>query len=552
MAIQISSNFPFVRAGRNHTVVAMPKQRQYRHPKRRTKLLLANSGAPSSSLSPDKNSADVRGTHCCQCSRVLVRLCLGLIFFFAVVVSNHLLWQDSVQEFLLELEEDDRTNLLGFLTTSISMAALFQPRDDDSLERESTVETHANQARAAPLLRQANDDQQLQQPPQQQQQQQKSVLPHAQSSNGVNVFFHAYAGPTPENQKLTKRIVGMQLRLLETAIEENKDSLQWTLQYGTVGQKGVVTPQLVDKTCKNVDRLECHYRGHAANGHEESTLQRMRDFCQANPNDVVVYIHTKGSLHETDFNKRWRRPLTMGAMRPTCLERLMDPDESEMVNFNETTICNTCGLQLYPLWNIMYPGNMFSARCDYVAKLADLNEYNQQMSDIVNMTLTNDSMWSHELYQEHFAEDKEGVTGIGRYSNEQWIGSHPTVRPCDLMGQYTNLYPMARGLQRRPHFLPHAKARRAPRVPLQRGNWYRFDANMYTTAARKDARTSAPYQYYLLPGMLYRFFNVYKVFPPDYSWIWDYYPNGNVWKAKVQDALTQAKDDSDAAASLIW
>ena len=40
-----------------------------------------------------------------------------------------------------------------------------------------------------------------------------------------------------------------------------------------------------------------------------------------------------------------------------------------LVNHNDQ--CSTCGLLLQPLWTFFYPGNFFSAQCDYVKKLKD-------------------------------------------------------------------------------------------------------------------------------------------------------------------------------------
>lgn len=276
----------------------------------------------------------------------------------------------------------------------------------------------------------------------------------------------------------------------------------------------------------------------------------MLDFCKENPKEIVVYIHSKGSLHDTSLNRKWRNPLTIGATSAACIKSLSQLNQVDQQPGGQSgTTCNVCGLQFYPLWNLMYPGNMMSAHCSYVQKLAPLLEYRSKMAQIVNITSSHDSVWKHDMYKDFYEEDWLGITGLERYSNEQWIGSHPSIRPCDLMRQYTNLFPMARGLQRRPHFLNTPIASPAPRMPLENGNWYRFDSDIYREALKTDKDATRPHEYYLLPGILYRFYKIYGIFPSSESWIWKYYPNGDNWKDRVEKAIAVSNAFDT---SLIW
>jgi hypothetical protein len=94
--------------------------------------------------------------------------------------------------------------------------------------------------------------------------------------------------------------------------------------------------------------------------------------------------------------------------------------------------------------------------------------------------------------------------------------------------------------------LKHASASTAPRVRLEDGNWFRLEKDVFMAAVEKDG--TRPHEYYLLPGLLYRFFRIYCIFPPNDSWIWKYFPHGNLWQSRINGALSSANLDE----SLIW
>eukprot|EP00527_Entomoneis_sp_CCMP2396_P009482 CAMPEP_0198139280 /NCGR_PEP_ID=MMETSP1443-20131203/2622_1 /TAXON_ID=186043 /ORGANISM="Entomoneis sp., Strain CCMP2396" /LENGTH=411 /DNA_ID=CAMNT_0043801369 /DNA_START=140 /DNA_END=1372 /DNA_ORIENTATION=- len=357
----------------------------------------------------------------------------------------------------------------------------------------------------------------------------------------VNVFYHTFSGPTEDNKQLTRSIVAEQMSHIVEASKQN-NGFQWIVRYRSVGEANVVDPSFMVDKCKSDTNLRCDYQGHLQGGHEETTLQQMLDFCRENTDETVVYIHSKGSLHDIDLNRKWRAPLTVAAMKPSCIEALQDSGENGS--------CNTCGLQFYPLWAPMYPGNMFSAKCSYVQNLLPLSEFGLKITDVVNMTSNEPEIWKHGLYERYYDEGhKVDIAGLGRYSNEQWIASHPSVRQCDLSGEISRLYPMAYVVRKEPlRLLQEATASPAPRVPLQAGKWFRFRKSVLAEALETDG--ARPHEYYLLSRILYRFYRAYGSFPPENSWIWDYYPNGGVWKEKVAQAHSKSKKAFNE--SLIW
>ena len=151
---------------------------------------------------------------------------------------------------------------------------------------------------------------------------------------------------------------------------------------------------------------------HNDTGWEKETLRLLWDYCHAvNPNtnksdDTVVYIHNKGSFHPNDKNDLMRRWLTQAALSEDCA--------------NMPPFCNVCSFRMSPLPHPHTPGNMWSAKCDYVKKLMDPVEFEQRMDEYYHV---------RNLEKEGFQPYQ---IGTGRFAAEHWVHSHPSVAACDL------------------------------------------------------------------------------------------------------------------------
>mmetsp|Transcript_25374 Transcript_25374/g.38788 ORF Transcript_25374/g.38788 Transcript_25374/m.38788 type:complete len:348 (-) Transcript_25374:389-1432(-) len=153
-------------------------------------------------------------------------------------------------------------------------------------------------------------------------------------------------------------------------------------------------------------------REHTDTGSEALTIHAIWEFCKANPHheQKVVYLHSKGSYHDTSGNKRLRPFLTRGALSKECSNL---PDK-----------CNVCSSRMSPIPHPHTPGNMWLARCDYIAKLVDPTiDFKSEAND----------------YPNQIAYDNP-CKGWGRYFIEHWVHSHPSVRPCDLYQGNTFFY----------------------------------------------------------------------------------------------------------------
>lgn len=121
---------------------------------------------------------------------------------------------------------------------------------------------------------------------------------------------------------------------------------------------------------------------HHAKGGEDVTLHDLWQYCEKIPQNTYL-----------------RRFLTAGALSAECL------DMGEQ--------CNVCSSRMSPLPHPHTPGNMWAAKCDYVANLIDPSTFQRAMKEKL---------------------DCPGgpCRGCGRFAAEHWIYSHPLVKPCDL------------------------------------------------------------------------------------------------------------------------
>mmetsp|Transcript_14605 Transcript_14605/g.30174 ORF Transcript_14605/g.30174 Transcript_14605/m.30174 type:complete len:223 (-) Transcript_14605:2055-2723(-) len=205
---------------------------------------------------------------------------------------------------------------------------------------------------------------------------------------------------------------------------------------------------------------------------------------------------------------------------------------------------------------------MYASHCSYIRDLLPVKEYAQRMKKLAKRirpkrqrrrprrqrqqdSLSPSGIWTHAGY-----ENQDDNYGVGRYSNEHWIGSNPHIRPCDLAPtQYNKLFSELQPDEAKSIF-EHSDTlvQPAPRVTLFQGQWYRFRRGEMRALIRSatEHEHQRPHSYFLLPGILYRMFKLYghrntsldnspPGFPPQDSWFWRYYPHGKYWRKKVNN-----------------
>ena len=149
---------------------------------------------------------------------------------------------------------------------------------------------------------------------------------------------------------------------------------------------------------------------------KSSTLQELWSYCSSNntlSSEVVVYLHSKGSYHDKPAQAGWRQYLQAGALSEEC--RLM-PNS-----------CDTCGSRMSPLPFPHFPGNMWAARCGYISRLIQPKLFESAME----LVFEESDSGSDDRCPPAGGE-ADNCYGIGRFSSEHWVLSHPDARPCDL------------------------------------------------------------------------------------------------------------------------
>lgn len=210
----------------------------------------------------------------------------------------------------------------------------------------------------------------------------------------VDVFYNVYVGP---NQSDAANIVNEQSSQL--ARREHRGDVAFNIMAVTIGG---YLPDLLDR-CQGCVRVASY-----TEGFEERTLQHLYAHCLASPTSRVMYIHNKGSFHNTRINEVLRRFLMKGVLSDQCLHM---PDS-----------CNTCSARFSPLPHPHTPGNMWVAKCDYIIRLIPPKEFNRSMHNLL-MSATG---------VPQLTPNSDSGMGAGRFAFEHWVHSAPTVVPCDI------------------------------------------------------------------------------------------------------------------------
>lgn len=124
----------------------------------------------------------------------------------------------------------------------------------------------------------------------------------------------------------------------------------------------------------------------------------------------------------------------------------------------------------------------------------------------------------------------EALMGGSRWSMEMWVGSHPLIRPCDLSAEPGIKYWQIADRNVASDF----NFSMFPRPGHDMRTMIEHSEPRYGTAEFDDESVRMR-DYKQLPGMIMRWRLMYGDRPPPLSWIWSYYPDGQVWKAGLEE-----------------
>jgi hypothetical protein len=334
------------------------------------------------------------------------------------------------------------------------------------------------------------------------------------------IFYNIYVAP--KNIEKGIHIVQEQLGQIGRSHATSWKDRRPTIYYNTIGAPAL-NATYMNELCSQ-QNLICKKMRHYESAFEEVTLQRLYNFCttyDTNSNNEsssssssssfrVVYMHNKGSFNDRDGqNEIWRRHMTAAVTTKYCLQ---PPDDS----------CNVCGLNFWPQWTTMMPGNFWSAKCSYVKTLLPPVGFDTNMKQLSEQVLHRNETGQLSILLFPAADDQ---LGLGRFATEHWIASHPHVQPCDLSEtmdiHYWNMQ------MRQPSDM---KWSMAPRAPLQ-GPWTTWPGA--TGQSYVLDRAGRLKEYYLLPGYLFKWVFLYNQVPGNDSWAWSTFPDGQLWKKKA-------------------
>jgi len=286
----------------------------------------------------------------------------------------------------------------------------------------------------------------------------------------IAIFYNIYTAPG--NSSLTLDIVNEQLNTWrESGIAQTS-----SLYYALLGEE-IEVPCNVDETCKRLEDIN-------SKGNEEETLQGLHDYCASHHNDTVVYIHTKGSFHDSPENRVLRHLSTNAVFSDTCLTIGQNKDE-----------CDVCSARFSPLPHWHTSGNMFVAQCSHVGKLIAPKNFQEVMDQVTGE--------AEKVYPQ-WKSSADWFVGSKRYANEHWVHTHPELKPCDVYtGDWTWDYTVDLKID----------------GPFERASAPRFPREKYQLMEHPGHWMNIGYR--LLEMQI-----LYKEIPPPHSWVWDFYLKG--------------------------
>lgn len=226
-------------------------------------------------------------------------------------------------------------------------------------------------------------------------------------------------------------------------------------------------------------------------------------------------------------------------------------------------------------------------KCSYIQTLLPLPNYTLALHDAVVSALpteqkksssttlssssshsisSSSSLWQAQLYR----TSNPGSVGLERFAAEHWVASHPHVQPCDLsesnrIKDYWTAAATAattttitdassttsEETQQRMQEHHNWSIALAPRKSIHTP-WFRLNHSALVDILQEPNNNRSRYEWFLLPGFLYRWKRIYGLYPKTDSWIWDWYPNGNDWKQSILSSSTEHGQQQNEAFPLWW
>lgn len=260
----------------------------------------------------------------------------------------------------------------------------------------------------------------------------------------IVIFYHLFIDEN-KNIPIVSAVVKEQLQLIP-------DPKNTEIRINSIGAEPTMSNFNLSSELEKRAKIIAHY----PTGWENVTLHDLWSFCRkkgTDPDQLVVYLHSKGSFRGLSDPGLWkvqsfhRGYVTRGALSQECLHMPKD--------------CNICSTRMTPFPYAQTPGNMWAARCGYVANLKNPLTFGEDMMKTPDDVPIVRGMRGSAAF----------CTGKSRYAHEHWVYSHPHAAPCDLDTNASSSYGEAPPWEFSSDF--EKDLQKAPRFNLQTYRWRR-------------------------------------------------------------------------------
>jgi hypothetical protein len=220
-------------------------------------------------------------------------------------------------------------------------------------------------------------------------------------SHPLNIvgFYHIYF-PVLTNEAATL-IKGQFDLIIESHVFQNTTAFHFSL----IGESKQTSPlrKLITTILEEKEKEDLSFLL-VDEGFEQQTISQLWKFCQSHPEDIVWYLHNKGSYHRRKNNDILREWLTKLVLSEGCLKELKKGADA-------------CGMRFADVPHRHFPGNMWIAKCSYIRLLPDpLKAMRGESCRRIQP--------SGRLRIKNFTTPcvRESCLALGRYYIEHWIG----------------------------------------------------------------------------------------------------------------------------------
>jgi len=225
---------------------------------------------------------------------------------------------------------------------------------------------------------------------------------------------------------------------------------------------------------------------------------------------------------------------------------------------NNASSCNLCGLYFVAERGMFMAGNIWTAHCNYLSKLVTPHVYRNRSTAVIK-----DSLLLH--LQMKFDMDlyafEDFNFGIDRYSDENWSASHPDVVPCDFTAGKKHNFRFLGGRG----FYRWIAGISDPFQTKRTLEWTMYPSLPLALPLTMTEEGIAGWffnpserirEYFLLGGNILKWQTIYNKVPEPSSWIWTFFPDGDLWRNAVhqygKDAVNKLTTEHQGNALPWW